>query len=119
MGTVTPRGSPLNWRPTNPAFWAELTTGQLHELDDSAARHDSPSAFCTERLQGEPPSSIHPEVRTHPLTKRRARYVNSGYTTRIVELAGRESDALLPIGAGQEENRREVQHGPHSHYAHR
>lgn len=94
-GTVTPLGSPLNWRPTNPAFGAELTTGQLHELDDSAARHDSPPAFYTERLQGEPPSSIHAVVRTHPLTQRRALYVKSGYTTRIVELADRESNALL------------------------
>jgi taurine dioxygenase len=214
MVTVTSPGAPFDWRPINPAFGAELTIGQLHELDDSGvgalaqllgdrgvivardqamttddqigfgrrlgplyvhpafadatrpemivlhaderttraageawhsdiscedrppaasvlrmevvpdcggdtlfadmyqayeslspamrqflttltARHDPPAAYYTDRLQGEPPSSVHPVVRTHPLSARRALYVNSGYTTRILELSERESDALL------------------------
>jgi taurine dioxygenase len=41
------------------------------------------------------PCSAHPVVRVHPVTKRRALFVNPSYTTRIVELPKPESDALL------------------------
>ena len=41
------------------------------------------------------PSSVHPVVRVHPVTRRKAIFVNPSYTTRIVELPKPESDALL------------------------
>lgn len=49
-----------------------------------ATPHGSPDAMTT-----------HPVVRIHPLTKRRALYVNEHFTCRIIELNAGESDALL------------------------
>ena len=47
-----------------------------------------------ERIQALPPAE-HPAVRTHPVTGRKALFVNEGYTTRLVGVDRGESDAVL------------------------
>lgn len=37
----------------------------------------------------------HPVIRTHPVTRRKALYVNEGYTTRLIGADREESDAVL------------------------
>jgi len=41
------------------------------------------------------PPLLHPVIRTHPVSGKHALFVNEGFTTRIVDLTQKESDALL------------------------
>lgn len=41
------------------------------------------------------PRSIHPVIRTHPVTGKKAIYANKGFTTRINDVPEKESAALL------------------------
>ncbi|WP_147200103.1 taurine dioxygenase [Pantoea sp. CCBC3-3-1] len=41
------------------------------------------------------PPLQHPVIRTHPVSGKQALFVNEGFTTRIVDLSQKESDALL------------------------
>ena len=43
------------------------------------------------------PRAVHPVVRTHPVSGRKALFVNRIFTTRIVELSKRESDGVLRL----------------------
>lgn len=54
-------------------------------------RYDVPE----EKMQREYPEAEHPVIRTHPVTRRRALFVNSGFTTHIVGMKPRESRAIL------------------------
>jgi taurine dioxygenase len=43
------------------------------------------------------PKSEHPVIRTHPVSGRKALFVNRGFTTRITQLEKHESDAVLEM----------------------
>ncbi|HEX2850820.1 MAG TPA: TauD/TfdA family dioxygenase [Acidimicrobiales bacterium] len=82
------------------AFLAGLTA--KHE-----SRHVYAGRYGTDESQsrdGTFPSAVHPVIRTHPATGRKALYVNRAFTTRIRELSPGESRALLDFLFAHQEN---------------
>ena len=83
------------------AAYESLSDRMKAHLEGLTALHDGEQVYRgAYAIQGQAdrptyPRAEHPVVRTHPVTGRRALYVNRGFTRRILGIPGEESDALL------------------------
>ena len=80
--------------------YSSLSAEMQNLLLRLTARHDPTGHYLY--LSGEValrdlPSRVHPVIRTHPLTGRKALYVNSAFTGKIKELSKAESRAMLEM----------------------
>ncbi len=98
------------------AAYDALSTAMKEFLDDKVAVHESAHVYkgrygskASDSRDGEFPSAEHPVVRTHPVTGRKAVYVNRAFTTRIRGLAPNESRAILNLLCDHIEHRPEFQ----------
>ncbi len=73
------------------AAYDELSDPMKSLCDGLTALHDALPHNHPEQ------TSIHPVVRVHPLTGKKALYVNEHFTRRIVEMNATESDAILNL----------------------
>ena len=104
---VPPSGGDTLWSSMTAAYKA-LSKPMRDFLDGLSAVHDFSHAFTANGLAGsaagraqydkavaDHPPVIHPVVRTHPETGRKALYVNAAFTVEIVGMEKARSDALL------------------------
>ncbi len=80
--------------------YEDLSVEMQMLLQRLTARHDPTGHYLFlsgEKTLKELPSRVHPVVRTHPLTGRKALYVNSAFVGKIMEFKTRESEALLAL----------------------
>lgn len=104
---LPPSGGDTLWASGVAAFEA-LSPRFQALLDGLTAEHDMLKSFPAHRFARTPeekvrweaaklnnPPVVHPVIRTHPVTGRKGLFVNEGFTTRILELSTKESDAVL------------------------
>ena len=84
------------------AAWEALSAPMKKMLAGMTALHDGEATYRG-RYEGAVeagkvyPRSVHPVARTHPVTGRKALFVNRIFTSRIQELSKPESDAVLAM----------------------
>jgi taurine dioxygenase len=79
------------------AAYEALSSRMKAYLEGLTAEHDGNHVYrpLFPDLDRQYPCSVHPVVRTHPVTGRKGLFVNGSYTTRIVGMPKAESDAIL------------------------
>ena len=102
MHTVPPDGGGDTLFANMYAAFEALSPPLQRMLEGMTAIHDSAKAHGYRIKAGDRddmnfPRSVHPVVRTHPVTGRKALYVNRGFTTRITQLKSHESTAMLEM----------------------
>jgi len=96
LHTVPPVGGDTLFSSMYAAYDALAPRMQKY-LEGLTAIHDGEHVYrpITNDPNKKFPCSTHPVVRTHPVTRKKALFVNSSYTTRINEVPKDESDAIL------------------------
>ena len=99
MIEVPPVGGDTLFASAHAAYEA-LSTPIKRLLEPLTAIHDGEPHYRGRYDRNDPepqtyPQAEHPVIRTHPVTGRNAIFVNRTFTTRIVQLTARESDAML------------------------
>jgi alpha-ketoglutarate-dependent taurine dioxygenase len=82
------------------AAYEDLSAGLRNMLDDFTAVHSmeaSLEAMGAVAVRDAQVAFVHPVVRVHPETGRKALYVSEGWTTRIVELPSSQSAHILRL----------------------
>ena len=83
------------------AAFDALSASMQRFLAELSAIHDGARNYAGRQPDasrgGEFPFAEHPVIRTHPETGRKALFVNRMFTTRLVQLGQRESDAMLEM----------------------
>ncbi|WP_395103412.1 TauD/TfdA dioxygenase family protein [Actinomadura sp. SCN-SB] len=83
------------------APWLQRLCDELfaeHDLTMSVTKAiDKGHRMDLREMQEKNPPVIHPVVRVHPETGRKALYVNRSSVTRLIGLSRRENEALLPL----------------------
>jgi len=88
------------------AAYEDLDDATKNLINGLQAMHDNEGFLAGMKAQGASdeqveamrqkyPPSVHPVVRTHPVSGRKSLYVNRAFTRRIVDMDPAESDALL------------------------
>ena len=88
MVKCPPIGGDTMWTSLYRAY-EELSAPMQALCEGLTALHDATPHNHPEQM------AVHPVVRVHPRTGRKALYVNEHFTRRLVELSAEESDALL------------------------
>ena len=103
MQTVPPAGGDTLFASMY-AAWEGLSPAMREFLDGKTAIHESAHVYAgrygtkeADSRDGKFPTAEHPIARAHPVTGRKALYVNRGFTTRIRGLAPNESRAVLDM----------------------
>lgn len=87
------------------AAYEGLSSKLQRIVDDLDAVHDAAHIFGARVAEGRAKpdaettmnATVHPVAATHPVSGRKALFVNANFTTSIVGLSRRESDALLAV----------------------
>lgn len=106
---IPPSGGDTLWVSQAAAYDA-LSERMKHYLADLRAEHETIKSFGDdirgnlwndeagrqrfEKIRAQLPAS-HPVIRTHPISGRKALFINEGYTTRLVGVDRKESHAVL------------------------
>ncbi len=92
--TIPPYGGDTMWSNVYQVY-DELSPGLRATLDGLRAVHQGTELAATAGLDSEAVKSVHPVIRTHPLTGRRALFVNGNYTKHFEGWSVGDSEPLL------------------------